>query len=187
MRRKTMVTRPRFGKTRFAKLSHFTEITHREKRCTRLLDDDAFDWDPVGVFAGRVMTDVCVKTWPSDVCKTKETLEVKEGFPVAEEAEEVEEVFVGTVDEEATLALLDVETLEGALEDSRLLAELEALEGATTGVVVGVVAPAVVVGVSLVLEGAVLCSGVVAGVDTGAGLWRNVLAPGSHQTQHDLR
>lgn len=68
----------------------------------------------------------------------------------------VEEVFVGMVDEEdATLAELDVETLEGALEDNGLLTELEALEGAT-GVVVGVVASAVVVGVSLVLEGAVL-------------------------------
>jgi hypothetical protein len=75
---------------------------------------------------------------------------------VAEEAVGVEEVFVGMVDEEdATLAELDVETLEGALEDNGLLTELEALEGAT-GVVVGVVASAVVVGVSLVLEGAVL-------------------------------
>lgn len=75
---------------------------------------------------------------------------------MAEEAVGVEEVFVGMVDEEdATLAELDVETLEGALEDNGLLTELEALEGAT-GVVVGVVASAVVVGVSLVLEGAVL-------------------------------
>jgi hypothetical protein len=83
-------------------------------------------------------------------------LEVKEDFSVAEEVVGVEDVFVGMVDEEdATLAELDVETLEGALEDNGLLTELEALEGAT-GVVVGVVASAVVVGVSLVLEGAVL-------------------------------
>jgi hypothetical protein len=123
----------------------------------KLVDDDELDWDPpVGVFAGNVMTEVCVKTWPSDVCRTKEMLEVKEGFTEAEEeAEGVEDVFEETLDEDATLAELDVEALEGVLEDDELLTELEALEGAGGVAVVGV-ASGVVVGVSLAVVGVIL-------------------------------
>jgi hypothetical protein len=83
-------------------------------------------------------------------------LEVKEGFTEAEEeAEGVEDVFEETLDEDATLAELDVEALEGVLEDDELLTELEALEGAGGVAVVGV-ASGVVVGVSLAVVGVIL-------------------------------
>jgi hypothetical protein len=92
------------------------------------LVDDLLDGDSVGVNAGTVTTEVCVKTWPFEVWTTKEMLEVKEGFEEEEEERE-EEVFVELVDEDAALEVLDVEALEDALEEGELLTELEELGG----------------------------------------------------------
>ena len=92
------------------------------------LVDDLLDGGSVGVNAGTVTTEVCVKTWPFEVWTTKETLEVKDGFEEEEEEEE-EEVFVELVDEGAALEVLDVAALEDALEEGELLTELEELAG----------------------------------------------------------
>lgn len=126
--------------------------------------------DCVGVDTGKVMTEVCVKTWPFDVWTTKERLDVKEVFG-GEEEEGVVEVFVELVDEGAAFEVLDVAALDEVLEEDELLAGLEELEGAaadvaevdgaTTGADVGVLVSLVVVaGVSVV-------SGVVTGVVAG--------------------
>jgi hypothetical protein len=148
--------------------------------CTHLEDDDRFDWDPVGAEAGTVMTEVCVKTWPSDVWMIKEMLEVKEGF----EEEEEEEVFV-VEDEDVSPAELDAAALEDAPEDE--LVGVEELDGAAVvcGAVVGAACEEGV-GVGLEVAGA-LDAFVEAGVDTGARLWRNVSILESHYAQHDLR
>ncbi len=86
--------------------------------------DDWADWDPVGVKAGTVTTEVCVKTWPSDVWRTKEMLEVKEGLE-----EEEEEVGLVVVDEDVALVALDVAALEEALEEDELAAGVEEPDG----------------------------------------------------------
>jgi hypothetical protein len=130
--------------------------------------DRVFDWEPesVGVEAGSVTTEVCVKTWPSDVWTTKERLEVKETF----EAEEEEEVFAGVGDEDVAPAGLDAAALEGVLE-GELAAGVEELDGAAVDCGV-VVCATCEVGVGVGLEvagaGAELASAVVAGVVTGA-------------------
>jgi hypothetical protein len=119
----------------------------------------------VGVEAGTVTTEVCVKTWPSDVWTTKERLEVKEAF----EEEEVEVAFAGVEDEDVAAAELDAAALEGVFEDE-LAAGAEELEGAAVdcGAVVGA-AWEVGAGVGLEVVGAALGSAVVAGVvATGA-------------------
>lgn len=125
--------------------------------------DDRVDCDSVGVAAGNVMTDVCVKTWPSDVWTTKEMLEVKEGL----EAEEVEEeVLGGVVGEDVAPAELDVAAFEGAFEVG-LAAAVEELAGAAE-VCGAVVCGACEVGVGLAVVGVALGSGEVVGVATGA-------------------
>jgi len=130
----------------------------------KLVDDDArVAWDSVGREAGTVTTEVWVKTWPSDVWRTKETLEVKEGL----EEEEEEEAFVGVEDEDVTPAELDAAALEDVLEEDELAAGVEELDGAAVvcGVVVGA-ACEVGVGVGLEVAGADVGSAVVAGVVT---------------------
>jgi hypothetical protein len=74
-------------------------------------------------------------------------LEVKEALEEAEGEEE--EVLVESVDEDATLAL-DVEALEGLLEEDELITELEVLGAAA---VVGVVVGAAEVDTGAALEG----------------------------------
>jgi hypothetical protein len=110
------------------------------------------------------MTDVCVKTWPSDVWTIKVTLEVKEAFEEAEAGEE--DVLVESTDEDATLVVLDDAALEGMLDEDELITELEVLEATVVGVVVG--AAEVDTGAALVGEGVALGAAVVAGVVTGA-------------------
>lgn len=153
------------------------------RRCTHLVVDRvAWDWDPVGGEAGTVTTEVCVKTWPSDVWRMKERLEVKEAF--GGEGEE-EEVFSG-VEEDVAPAELDAGALDGVFEDA-FAAGVEELDG--VAVVCGVVCAAceVETGAGLELAGAALGSAVVAGAVTGARLWRNVSTLESHNAQHDLR
>lgn len=130
--------------------------------------DDRVDWDSVGVEAGNVTTEVCVKTWPSDVWRTKETLEVKEALEGEEGEEEEEEALAGG-DEDVAPAELDAAALEGVLE-GELAAGVEELDGAADDccAVVGA-ACEVGAGVGLELVGAALGSAVVAGVvATGA-------------------
>lgn len=126
--------------------SRFAGTTHKmdDRRYTHGVDD-RFDWVSVGGPAGTVTTEVCVKTWPSDVWTIKEKLEVSDGFEVV-----VEEVFAGVEDEDVAPVELDVAALEDGLEEE-LAVELEVLDGAAVvcGVVVcapceeGVVGPEV--------------------------------------------
>jgi hypothetical protein len=126
--------------------------------------DDRVDGDSVGVEAGTVMTEVCVKTWPSDVWRIKEMLEVNEGLEEGEEEGEEEGALVRE-DEDVAPGELDAAALE-ELEDE-LAAGVEELDGAADdcGAVVGA-ACEVGVGVGLAVVGAALGSAVVAGVVT---------------------
>lgn len=148
-----------------------------------MVDRVAWDWDSVGGEAGTVTTEVCVKTWPSDVWRIKERLEVKEAFG----GEEVEDVVFAGVEEDVAPSELDAAALEGVFEDV-LAAGVEELDGVAD--VCGVVCAAceVEAGVGLELVGAALGSAVEgAGAVTGARLWRNVSTLESYNAQHDLR
>jgi len=129
------------------------------------LVEDWLDEDCVGVDTGKVTTEVCVKTWPSDVWTTKERLEVKELFG-AEEEVGAEEVFAAElVLGDAALEVLDVVALE--VEEALEVGELTGLEVEGAAVVAGgdVATSGVDVGVSLVVVAAVSVGwlGVVAG------------------------
>jgi hypothetical protein len=117
------------------------------------------------------MTEVCVKTWPSDVWTTKERLEVKEGFG-AEEEVGAEEVFAELVEEGAALEGLDVVVPEEALEEGELTTGLEVVEGAAVVAGGDEAVSEVDVGVSLVGEAAVSvgCAGVVTGTVARGGV-----------------
>ena len=123
---------------------------------------ERLDWEEsVGVEAGTVTTEVCVKTWPSDVWTTKDRLEVKETF----EAEEEEEVFVVVEDEDVSPAELDAAAFEVVLV-GELAAGVE-LDGAAVdcgAVVCAACEVGVGVGLDVAGAGAELASAVVAGV-----------------------
>ena len=174
--------RPRFGRVRSSKphASRAQFIRWDDRRYTHGVDD-RFDGVCVGVPAGTVTTAVCVKTWPSDVWRTKEKLEVKDGFEAG-----VEEALSGVEDEDVGAVELDAAALEDRLEEDELAAGVEELDGVVVvcGVVVGVACEEGGGGELEVALGSAVVAGVVA---TGGCLWRNVSTLKSHYAQHDLR